>query len=134
MSVGIQAQAGTSNGRDVTEPLGELLSLCCDVAQNLEHLDDSLAILERNSTADDPPGPDSAEQSGGQLDAQARATRARDGLTQRLLEALAVLGRTRIAVAAGDPAAGRLTDFTRELNSSVDGYVAARREVETLIG
>ena len=75
-------------------------------------------------------GADAAER----LDTQARATRARDALTQRLLEALAVLGRTRVAVAAGDPAATRLQEFTSELDGDIAGYTEARREVEALSG
>ena len=50
-----------------------------------------------------------------------------------LLEAISVLGRTRIAIASGQSAAEGLTAFAAELESGATAQAEARREVEGLV-
>lgn len=131
MVAGVQAQSETPGNPDLTEPLSDVLRLCCEVATDLAHLDESLAILGRHPAENDH-DVESAEDQARSSDFKGRAIRARDSLTQRLLETLAMLGRTRIAIAARDPAAAKLTEFVRDLDTEVTAYAAARSEVEAL--
>ncbi|NNK49099.1 MAG: hypothetical protein HKP01_09535 [Gemmatimonadetes bacterium] len=78
--------------------------------------------------------PEGETDGAGWLESLVRARRARDALTQRLLEAMAVLGRTRIAIAAGESAGDRLTAFAAELEMDATTHAEARRQVEALAG
>ncbi len=127
MAAGVHAQGAAPGGPDVEEPLAGLLRVSCDVVIDLGHLDESLMILEGQKAQ--PEG-----ERDGWLESQTRARRARDGLTQKLLEAMAVLGRTRIAIASGEAAADRLTAFAAELEGDATAHAEARREVEALAG
>ena len=129
LAAGVHAQGSSPGGPDVEEHLAALLGQSCDAALDLGHLDESLMILELQTER--PEG-----EAGGArwLESLARARRARDGLTQRLLEAMAVLGRTRIAIAAGESAGDRLATFAAELEMDATTHAEARREVEALAG
>jgi hypothetical protein len=63
-----------------------------------------------------------------------RARRARDGLAHRLLEVMAALGRTSIAIASGESAADGLTAFVAALQRDATARAEAQREVEALAG
>ena len=78
------------------------------------------------------PGP--ARRPADWLDALARCERARDALVQRLLEAMAVLGRLQsqatFAVTAEDAS---LAEVTRELGAEATAQAAAAREITQLL-
>ena len=129
MAAGVHSQQDSDPGaQDLDAPLEGLLVQSCAVAVDLGHLDESLAILE-DLDSDSENGTDG----GPWLESVTRARQARDGLTQKLLEAIAVLGRTRIAIASGRSASEGLHAFSAELESGAVAQAAARREVEALV-
>lgn len=130
MAAGVYSRQESEPGSgDLEGSLAGLLGLSCGVAIDLGHLDESLVILEEQDASTS--GGDDDDQ---WLESIARARRARDGLNQMLLEAIAVLGRTRIAIASGQSAAEGLTAFAVELESGATAQAEARREVEALVG
>ncbi len=122
----VQQEADPGTG-DLEAALGGLLERSCAVAMDLGHLDESLAILEQLDDRS------SGEGGADWVESVTRARRARDGLTQTLLEAISALGRTRIAIAAGQSASEGLTAFSAELESRATAQAEARREVEALV-
>ena len=129
MAAGVHSQQDSDPGpQDLDGPLEGLLVLSCAVAVDLGHLDESLAILEDLDSDSSIEGDDDPW-----LESVTRARRARDGLTQKLLEAIAVLGRTRIAIASGRSGSEGLSAFSAELESGATAQAAARREVEALV-
>ena len=110
-------------GRDDFEgTLGDLLVWSSRAASDIAQLDESLAILgERAAT--EAPDPHMVE-------AAARAGRARDGLVQPLLEAIAGLGRVRAARADAHLQLGPLTE---RLESEARLHADATREVRSLL-
>jgi len=129
MAAGVHSQQDSDPGpQDLDGPLEGLLVLSCAVAVDLGHLDESLAILEDLDSDSSIDGGDDPW-----LESVTRARRARDGLTQKLLEAIAVLGRTRIAIASGRSGSEGLSAFSAELESGATAQAAARREVEALV-
>ena len=108
--------------------LHELVSSACVAAADLAMLDDNLARFERERARATEPGAD-------WLDALARSERARDALVQRLLEAMAVLGRLQSLAAAAVPAEDEsLAQVTRELRLEAEAQAAAAREIAQLLG
>ena len=119
------ADAGDDRGTGAL--LEELVSSACMAAADLAMLDDNLARFERTRARAQSP---TAEW----LDALARSERARDALVQRLLEAMAVLGRLQSQATfelADDD--GALAEVTRELRGEADAQAAAAREVAELL-
>jgi hypothetical protein len=111
------------------EPLlRELVASACVAAADLAMLDDNLARFERERARASAPGAE-------WLDALARSERARDALVQRLLEAMAVLGRLQsqatAAILAEDAS---LAEVTRELRAEAEARAAAAREIAQLLG
>jgi predicted Ser/Thr protein kinase len=106
---------------DFTGTLGELLVWSSRAASEIAQLDESLAVLEARAT--EVPDPHMVE-------AAARAGRARDGLVQRLLEAIAGLGRVRAARADAPLQLGPLTE---RLESEARLHADATREVKALL-
>ncbi|HEU5041282.1 MAG TPA: serine/threonine-protein kinase, partial [Gemmatimonadales bacterium] len=117
-----------ADDRGQTPVLQELVTSACEAATDLAMLDDGLARFERQRARAAGPGQD-------WLDALARSERARDALVQRLLEAMAVLGRLQSqatwAVAEED---GTLAEVTRELRSEAAAQAAAAEEIARLLG
>jgi hypothetical protein len=117
-------------GNDRYQPtaLAELVDSASVAAADLAMLDDNLARFERERAR-------TASHTTDWLDALARSERARDALVQRLLEAMAVLGRLQSqatsAVAAED---GTLAEVTRELRADAEAQAAAAREIAQLLG
>jgi predicted Ser/Thr protein kinase len=107
---------------DFAGTLGELLGWSARAASDLARLDDSLAVLEERATAEEP---DSR-----MLEAATCAGRARDGLVQRLLEAIAGLGRVRTAWADADLELGPLGE---RLESEARLHAEATSEVQALL-
>ncbi len=130
MAAGVYEQdAAAPSPGSLGEPLEGLVVKSCDLAVDLGHLDESLAILEARDRDGSGAVPDDRK-----LESLSRARQARDGLTQQLLAAVAALGRTRIAIASGESAAAGLSAFSSELEMSATAYADARREVEALAG
>lgn len=123
MARGLYA-AGAHN-EDLEGPVVALLDHACEAAEDLASLDDSLAILESQR------GHGTA---GTWLDALSQASRTRDKLVQKLLEALAVMGRSR-ATSASSPgqAADHLTTLAADLDDVVTWRVEAKRQVEAVL-
>lgn len=132
LAAGVYAQGSAGENQEVAQHLGALLDLSCDVALDLGHLDESVMILEGQDNLTERPETAAAET--GWLESLARARRARDGLTHRLLEVMAILGRTRIAIASGESAARDLTAFAAALERDATAHAEALREVEALAG
>jgi len=132
LAAGVYAQGSAGENPEVVEHLGALLDLSCDVAVDLGHLDESVMILEHQEDMTERQATGAAET--GWLESLARARRARDGLTHRLLGVMAILGRTRIAIASGESAAHDLTTFATALERDATAHAEALREVEALAG
>ena len=119
--------ARLGDDRSTTPVLHELVTSACTAATDLAMLDESLTRFERERARASAPAAD-------WLDALARSERARDALVQRLLEAMAVLGRLQsqatFAVTAED---GALAEVTRELGAEALGQAAAAREIAELL-
>ena len=119
--------ARLGDDRNSAPVLHELVTSACAAATDLAMLDDSLARFERERARASAPAAD-------WLDALARSERARDALVQRLLEAMAVLGRLQsqatFSVSAEDAA---LAEVTRELGAEASAQAAAAREIEQLL-
>jgi hypothetical protein len=108
--------------------LHELVTAACLAATDLAMLDDNLARFERERARAASPG-------AAWLDALARSERARDALVQRLLEAMAVLGRLQSqATSALSAEDGPLAEVTRELRADTEAQAAAAREIAQLLG
>jgi hypothetical protein len=107
--------------------LGELLQASCVAATDLGQLDESLTRFEQQRVR-------LGARPAGWLDALGRCERARDALVQRLLEALAVLGR--LQGQAADLAAVRsgMGDSIAELRTEGDARAAAAAEISALLG
>jgi hypothetical protein len=107
--------------------LTELVTAACRAAQDLADLDGDLARFERQRERFVAASPE-------RLDALSRCERTRDGLVQRLLEAMTAVARLRTQQAelAGesDPTLGELA---RELEAEAAAQAAAAREVEALL-
>lgn len=101
--------------------LGELVAWSSRAASEISELDHSLAVLDARAME----APDSR-----MLEASARAGRARDGLVQRLLEAIAGLGRVRAARADAQSQLGTLAE---RLESEARLHADATREVHALL-
>lgn len=112
---------------DLVTPLEELVRSACEAAADLAMLDDTLARFESERAR-------AVSAPADWLDALSRSERARDALVQRLLEAMAVLGRLQgqatFAIAAGD---GALAEASRELRGEAEAQAAAARELELLL-
>ena len=108
--------------------LHELVASACLAASDLAMLDDNLARFERERARAASPPAD-------WLDTLARSERARDALVQRLLEAMAVLGRLQsqatLQLSAED---SPIADVTRELRAEAEAQAAAAREIAQLLG
>jgi hypothetical protein len=116
-------------GRSVAEPMrevDELVAAACATAADLARLDDSLGAAAE--LRDRP-----AEASTQWLDTVAAAERARDAMVQRMLDAVAVLGRLGVQRAAAEPAGDQLAELTRELEREGAAQAAAAREIEELL-
>jgi len=108
--------------------LHELVASACLAAADLAMLDDNLARFERERAR-------AAAPAAAWLDALARSERARDALVQRLLEAMAVLGRLQSqASSALSSEDGPLAEVTRELRADAEAQAAAAREIAQLLG
>jgi hypothetical protein len=108
--------------------LQELVTAACLAATDLAMLDDNLGRFERERAR-------AASPAAGWLDALARSERARDALVQRLLEAMAVLGRLQSQATAGLSAEdGPLAEVTRELRADAEAQAVAAREIAQLLG
>ncbi|HEX6104836.1 MAG TPA: serine/threonine-protein kinase [Gemmatimonadales bacterium] len=120
------ARAG--DDRHIVPSLRELVALACVAARDLAMLDDNLSRFERARARE-------VTASAEWLDALARSERARDALVQRLLEAMAVVGRLQsqatFATAAAD---GELAEAARELRAEAEAQAAAAREIDLLLG
>jgi predicted Ser/Thr protein kinase len=113
--------------RDLGPSLTELVTAACRAAQDLADLDEDLARFERQRERFVAASPE-------RLDALSRCERTRDGLVQRLLEAMTAVARLRTQQAElaeeSDPTLG---DLTRELEAEAAAQGAAAREVEALL-
>jgi hypothetical protein len=98
--------------------LSDLLDHACDAAADLQRLDDALTLLERRrEAAEGPPGP--------WMDSLSALERRRDGLMQRLLETVALLGRLHSDARA-------MGEELEEAQRALERRVEAAREVELL--
>ncbi|MEE9207295.1 MAG: serine/threonine-protein kinase [Gemmatimonadota bacterium] len=123
MARGLYA-AGTDD--EVLEgPVVALLDHACEAATDLASLDQNLAILEAQR------GQGTA---GTWLDAITQASQTRDKLMQKLLEALAVMGRSR-ATSSSSPgqAADHLTSLAADLDDAVTWRLEAKHQVEAVL-
>ncbi len=112
-----------SAGEELEAASQELLALACRAASDLEHLDDSLDILERQPSAG---APDTV------LEGAARsATDARDALIGRFEEAIASLARARASTARSPQELLRLAD---RLSEEAQRRAEAWQEVQRLAG
>jgi hypothetical protein len=108
--------------------LHELVASACLAAADLAMLDDNLVRFERERAR-------AAAPAAAWLDALARSERARDALVQRLLEAMAVLGRLQSqATSALSAEDGPLAEVPRELRADAEAQAAAAREIAQLLG
>jgi predicted Ser/Thr protein kinase len=106
--------------------LGELLVAGADAAADLALLDDSLGRFERQRER-------LALRPEGWADALARCERARDALVQRLLDAMAVLGRLQgQAAELGGKEIG-LDEAVATLRGEAEAQQAAAREIAALL-
>ena len=120
------ARAADERGQTVV--LGELVTFACIAAADLGMLDDGLARFERERSRAAGPGRD-------WLDALRRSEQARDALVQRLLEAMAVLGRLQSqATWAAAEEEGTLVEVTRELQAEAALQASAAAEIARLLG
>jgi hypothetical protein len=120
------ARAADDRGQPAV--LGELVTSACAAAADLAMLDDGLARFERERARAASPSQD-------WLDALGRSERARDALVQRLLEAMAVLGRLQSqATWAASEEEGTLAEVTRELQAEAAAQAAAAAEIARLLG
>jgi predicted Ser/Thr protein kinase len=114
--------------RELAPALTELVTTACRAARDLADLDEDLGRFERQRER-------FVAASADRLDALARCERTRDGLVQRLLEAMTAVARLRTQQAelAGetDPT---LAELTRELSAEAAAQAAAARELEALLG
>jgi hypothetical protein len=117
----------TGDDRGLTPSLTELVTSACAAAADLAMLDENLVRFEqqRARSASHPPE---------WLDALARSERARDGLVQRLLEAMTVLGRLQSqATAAFADQGAVLAEITRDLQAEAEAQAAAAKEIAALL-
>lgn len=112
---------------DAGPALAELLTACSGAATDLALLDESLGRFERQRER-------LAAGAEGWVDALARCERARDALVQRLLEAMAVLGRIQGQTVALDAGESGLSEAIAELRVEADAQAAAAREIAELLG
>jgi hypothetical protein len=119
--------ARTGDDRELSAPLGELVTAACRAALDLADLDENLTRFERQRERFAGASPE-------RLDALARCERTRDALVQRLLEAMTAVTRLRTQqvelAGESDPTLGELT---RELQAEADAQAAAAREIEALL-
>jgi Protein kinase domain len=115
--------AEVGDATEVGAPLCAMLVGCADVAVNLARLDDSLTSMnDAGQAVDTPP----AEW----MDDLARCERARDALVQRLLDAIATLGRLHGQTAQlAQVCAPALADWSAELAADGEGAEEAARDI-----
>ena len=114
--------------RGLEAALTELATAACRAARDLADLDQDLGRFERQRER-------FVAASAERLDALSRCERTRDGLVQRLLEAMTAVARLRTQQAelTGE-SDSTLGDLTRELDAEAAAQAAAAREMETLLG
>jgi predicted Ser/Thr protein kinase len=114
--------------RGIAPSLEELVTAACRAAGDLSDLDENLGRFERQRERLAAASPE-------RLDALARSERIRDGLVQRLLEAMTAVARLRTQQAElsqeADPSLGEIAG---ELRREADAQAAAARELEALLG
>ncbi|MEN8143617.1 MAG: serine/threonine-protein kinase [Gemmatimonadota bacterium] len=114
-----------AQAEDLEGPVEALLDHACEAAADLASLDENLAILESQR----------GRGTGGTWsDALSQASQTRDMLVQKLLEALAAMGRSRAASAsAPGRAADHLTTLAADLDDAVTWRVEAKRQIEAVL-
>jgi predicted Ser/Thr protein kinase len=114
--------------RGIAPSLEELVTAACRAAGDLSDLDENLGRFERQRERLAAASPE-------RLDALARSERIRDGLVQRLLEAMTAVARLRTQQAElsqeTDPSLGEIAG---ELRREAEAQAAAARELEALLG
>ncbi len=121
LASGLHRRDEYAGSEEFTAMLGELLTWSSRAASEISQLDESLTVLEARATETPDPR---------MIEAASRAGRARDGLVQRLLEAIAGLGRVRAARADAHSQLGLLTE---RLESEARFHADATREVQALL-
>jgi len=116
------------DSRGLETALTQLVTAACRAARDLADLDEDLGRFERQRER-------FVAASAERLDALSRCERTRDGLVQRLLEAMTAVARLRTQQAelTGE-SDSTLGDLTRELDAEAAAQAAAAREMETLLG
>ena len=109
------------------EMIEDLIDAACASARDLAALDASLGQFGREHDRD--------TRDARWLDSLAECERMRDGLVQRLLDAITVLGQLDLqAIRGADDTTARLGELVAEIGSEVRARSAAREEMETLLG
>jgi hypothetical protein len=106
------------------ETVEELIDAACASARDLAALDASLAQFARERDTGDAKW----------LDSLTECERTRDGVVQRLLDAVTVLGQLDVqAIRGSDDTTARLGELVAEIGSEVKARSAAREEMATLL-
>jgi predicted Ser/Thr protein kinase len=116
----------TGDSRGSGSMVGELLLACCSAAADLALLDANLGRFERQRER-------LALRAAGSLDALARCERIRDGLVQRLLEAMTVLGKLQGQAADLATEGSALNETLAEIRAEAEARAEAEREIEALL-
>ena len=117
----------TGDSRESGSMVGELLLACCSAAADLALLDANLGRFERQRER-------LALRAAGSLDALARCERIRDGLVQRLLEAMTVLGKLQGQAADLATEGSALNETLAEIRAEAEARAKAEAEIEALLG
>ena len=121
LAAGLHRREEYAGSDEFAGTLGELLEWSSRAASEIAQLDESLAVLDARATE----VPDQH-----MVEAAARAGRARDGIVQRLLEAIAGMGRVRAARADAHLQLGPLTE---RLEAEARLHADATRDVQALL-
>jgi hypothetical protein len=106
------------------ETVEDLIVAACGSARDLAALDSSLAQFGRERDTGDAKW----------LDSLAECERTRDGVVQRLLDAVTVLGQLDVqAIRSADDTTARLSELVAEIGSEVKARSAARSDIEALL-
>jgi hypothetical protein len=131
MARAVRADGGARGDGDRAasdDELDQLVRTAARLARDIEGLDASLAVVERQAAHR------SAATGGAWAETHASVSQTRDRLVQRLLDALAAFARARAAgVDAGLGDRRDLASLARDLGREAELQADARREVEALL-
>jgi protein kinase-like protein len=130
-SAGGASAPGGAWPRWAADDVPELILAAAGAATELDRLDQSLSLLERQPERSDWRALRSSDR---RTESIARCETARDRMVQRLLDAISILGTARTQAAQGTDAGPRLAELTAEIEQSVAAQAAATKEITTLLG